>query len=111
MVPDGRSPVFMSVNFHEGEGALGFFLAIVLSWISASLFAFGGVRLAARESDAAGHDVTATARVCDSHRRRNGRSTDRFVLSTEQNLPCYLGYIACLRLPFTREAGKVKLAL
>jgi hypothetical protein len=39
---------FMSVNFHEGEVALGFFLAIVLSWICASLFVFGGVRLAAR---------------------------------------------------------------
>ena len=39
---------FMSVNFHEGERALGFFFAVFLSWICASLFVFGVGYSAAR---------------------------------------------------------------
>ena len=34
---------FFSLDFHEGEGAFGFFLALSLSWTCASLAAFGVV--------------------------------------------------------------------
>ena len=34
---------FFSLDFHEGEGAFGLFLALSLSWTCASLAAFGVV--------------------------------------------------------------------
>ena len=34
---------FFSVDFHEGEGAFGFFLSLFLSWLCASLAVFGAV--------------------------------------------------------------------
>jgi hypothetical protein len=39
---------FLPIDFHEGEGALGFFLAIVLSWICSSLALFSLVYLVAK---------------------------------------------------------------
>lgn len=35
---------FVSVDFHEGDGAFGFFLAVFLSWVCASLVVFYGAR-------------------------------------------------------------------
>lgn len=32
---------FLALDFHEGEGALGFVLAVFLSWILASVAVFG----------------------------------------------------------------------
>ena len=43
---------FLPLDFHEGEGALGFVLAVFLSWILVSVAVFGIVYVATKASRA-----------------------------------------------------------
>ena len=49
---------FFSVDFHEGEGAFGFFLSLFLSWLCASLIVFGAVYWLVKIMGRSGSDAT-----------------------------------------------------
>jgi hypothetical protein len=41
---------FLPINFHEGEGAAGFFLALFLDWLSASMTIWALLKMLPRKS-------------------------------------------------------------
>jgi len=45
-IPGKFVGMFLSVNFHEGEGAAGFFLALFLGWLCASLAFWMALKMA-----------------------------------------------------------------
>jgi hypothetical protein len=46
----------VSIDFHEGDGAVGFFAAIALSWAGSSLAIWGLVLVVSRQLEAREHD-------------------------------------------------------
>jgi hypothetical protein len=63
-VPGWLVSHFVSVNLHEGEGAFGFVLALILSWLCASVAV--GFLLFALRSNVSGFQSKETSR--DTHR-------------------------------------------
>jgi hypothetical protein len=55
-VPGWLVSRIVPIDFHEGEGALGFFVAIALSWAGSSLAIWGLVLAVSRQPEAREHD-------------------------------------------------------